>query len=74
MTARRSIRSTRVWLTPKGSASALQVHQTEADEWAELDVAEQLVREAEAELFVYPGSAHLIADSSLAEYSSPPPR
>lgn len=51
---------------PKGVA--LQVHQTETDEWAELDVAEQLVREGEGELFVYPGSAHLIADSSLAEY------
>ena len=39
-----------------------------SDEWAELDVAEQLVRDAEGELFVYPGSDHLIADSSLEEY------
>ncbi|MDQ4057598.1 MAG: dienelactone hydrolase family protein [Actinomycetota bacterium] len=47
----------------------LQVHVSEGDEWLELDVAHELVAEAASgELFLYPGSAHLFTDSSLAEY------
>jgi len=47
----------------------LQVHITEGDEWVELDEVEQLVGEAaHAELFIYPGSAHLVADSTLPSY------
>jgi dienelactone hydrolase len=47
----------------------LQVHVTEGDEWVELDEVERLVGEAgHAELFIYPGSAHLVADSTLPEY------
>jgi dienelactone hydrolase len=50
-------------------ATRLQVHVAEGDEWVELDEAEQLAGEAaHAELFIYPGSAHLVADSTLAEY------
>jgi dienelactone hydrolase len=50
-------------------ATALQVHVTQGDEWVELDEVEQLAGDAEhAELFIYPGSAHLVADSSLDEY------
>ena len=46
-----------------------QVHITEGDEWVELDEVEQLAGDADhAELFIYPGSAHLVADSSLDEY------
>ncbi len=43
----------------------------DADEWTEddRDVAESVVRETdEAELFLYPGSSHLFADSSLDDY------
>ncbi len=47
----------------------LQMHLMEGDEWSELDVAEDLRDEiAGAELFVYPGSAHLFADASLRDY------
>ena len=41
------------------------------DPWAEEDrpAAEALVEEVEdAELFIYPGSGHLFADSSLGDY------
>jgi dienelactone hydrolase len=49
----------------------LQIHMMDADPWAEEDrpVAEALVEEVEdAELFLYPGSGHLFADSSLGDY------
>jgi dienelactone hydrolase len=49
----------------------LQIHMMDADPWAEEDrpVAEALVKEVEdAELFLYPGSGHLFADSSLGDY------
>ena len=47
----------------------LQIHTMDADEWMELNEAESLRDEvAGAELFVYPGSKHLFADSSLEDY------
>ena len=49
----------------------LQIHMMDADPWAEEDrpAAEALVTEIEdAELFLYPGSGHLFADSSLGDY------
>lgn len=47
----------------------LQLHTTEGDAWTELDVLRSLAEQINsAELFVYPGSAHLFADSSLDEY------
>ena len=49
----------------------LQVHMMDADPWAEEDrpAAEALVEEIEdGELFLYPGSGHLFADASLADY------
>jgi dienelactone hydrolase len=49
----------------------LQIHMMDRDPWAEEDlpVAEALVEEVEgAELFLYPGSGHLFADSSLDDY------
>ena len=49
----------------------VQIHAMENDEWFEEDraAAEALVEEAEnAELFLYPGNAHLFADSSLADF------
>jgi dienelactone hydrolase len=54
---------------PKGVP--LQIHMMDGDPWAEEDrpAAEALVEEAEdAELFIYPGSGHLFADSSLSDY------
>jgi dienelactone hydrolase len=50
-------------------AVPLQIH--EADEWAGADiaVAEALVEKIPtAELFLYPGSAHLFADPSSGDY------
>lgn len=48
---------------------ALQVHVTAEDEWVDLLEVEELAEDAgHAELFIYPGSAHLVADPSLAEY------
>ena len=49
----------------------LQIHMMDSDPWAEEDrpAAEALVKEVEdAELFIYPGSGHLFADSSLKDY------
>jgi dienelactone hydrolase len=49
----------------------LQIHMMDRDPWAEEDlpVAEALVEEVEgAELFLYPGSGHLFADSSLDDF------
>jgi dienelactone hydrolase len=49
----------------------VEIHMMDADPWAEEDrpAAEALVKEVQgAELFVYPGSGHLFADSSLADY------
>jgi dienelactone hydrolase len=49
----------------------LQIHMMDADPWAEEDrpAAEALVEEvADAKLFIYPGSGHLFADSSLGDY------
>ena len=49
----------------------LQIHMMDADPWAEEDrpAAEALVEEVEdAELFLYPGSGHLFADSTLDDF------
>ena len=49
----------------------LQIHMMDRDPWAEEDLpaAEALVQEVEdAELFLYPGSGHLFADSSVDDY------
>ena len=47
----------------------LQLHIAEDDAWSERDVAEALAEEVpDAELFLYPGSAHLFADPSAADY------
>ncbi|HEX6989359.1 MAG TPA: dienelactone hydrolase family protein [Bacillota bacterium] len=47
----------------------LQVHVMEDDPWGEVDVIQELVSAVPgAQLFLYPGSAHLFTDSSLAEY------
>ena len=41
----------------------LQIHTMDADEWTEIDVVKELAGQIEvAELFLYPGSAHLFAD------------
>ena len=51
------------------ATAALQLHVTAEDEWIELLEVEQLAEDAgAAELFIYPGSAHLVADPSLGEY------
>jgi dienelactone hydrolase len=49
----------------------LQIHMMDADPWGDEDrpAAEVLVKEIkDAELFLYPGSGHLFADSSLKDY------
>lgn len=51
----------------------VQIHAMEHDEWFEEDAAaaqELVERVDEAELFLYPGSAHLFADSSLGDYDA----
>jgi dienelactone hydrolase len=52
-------------------AVPLQIHVMDADEWADEDraVAEALVEQIPtAELFLYPGSAHLFADPNSGDY------
>jgi dienelactone hydrolase len=47
----------------------LQLHYMEEDEWAEPDVYAALGEDIPgSEVFVYPGSSHLFADSSLSDY------
>jgi len=49
----------------------VQIHAMEGDEWfaEDLVAARELVEEVEeAELILYPGSGHLFADSSLADF------
>ena len=49
----------------------LQIHMMEDDEWAEEDLpaARELVEANDgAELFLYPGDRHLVADNSLPDY------
>lgn len=49
----------------------LQIHMMEGDPWAEEDLpaARELVEANDrAELFLYPGTGHLFADNSLADY------
>jgi dienelactone hydrolase len=56
---------------PWPEAVPLQIHMMEDDPWTEEDrpVAEALVDEvASAELFLYPGSGHLFADTSSNDY------
>ena len=48
----------------------LQIHMTEHDKWCDIDVAQTLRHEADAELFLYRGSRHLFADPSLDEYDA----
>src|SRR6478752_836407 len=47
----------------------LQMHTMEHDPWVELDVCQALAAEVEsAELYVYPGSGHLFADTGSPDY------
>ncbi len=49
----------------------VQIHAMDADEWfsEDLEAAQELVEQAgDAELFLYPGAAHLFADSSLGDF------
>ncbi len=53
----------------------VQIHGMDDDEFfaheGDIDAARQLVEQVEdAELFTYPGNAHLFADSSLASYDA----
>jgi dienelactone hydrolase len=51
----------------------VQIHMMEGDEWSQEDLpaARDLVEVAEnAELFLYPGDAHLFADSSLGDFDA----
>jgi dienelactone hydrolase len=49
----------------------MQIHTMEDDDWGDVDVAREVANTVpEAELFLYPGSGHLFADSSLADYDA----
>jgi dienelactone hydrolase len=49
----------------------LQIHMMEGDEWAQEDLpAARELAEGGAELFLYPGDAHLFADSSLPQHDA----
>lgn len=54
--------------TPWPDGVALQVHLTEHDPWSDHEAASELAAEAEGELFIYPGSGHLVVDDSLSSY------
>jgi dienelactone hydrolase len=47
----------------------LQIHTMEDDDWGDVDIARELAATIEgAELFVYPGDAHLFTDNSLPAF------
>lgn len=47
----------------------LQIHVMDRDPWGDVEVVKELAHTVEgAELYLYPGSAHLFTDSSLPEY------
>jgi dienelactone hydrolase len=50
----------------------LQIHIMESDPWAEEDIpaARELAENEGAELFLYPGEAHLFADNSTLDYDA----
>jgi dienelactone hydrolase len=57
--------------SPWPPALPVQIHMMDADEWSDEDrpAAKQLVDEIQnGELFLYPGTGHLFADSSLSDY------
>jgi len=57
---------------PWPAGTPLQLHAMEADDWADVHVMRALAKEIpEAELFLYPGAAHLFADASLEDYDEP---
>jgi dienelactone hydrolase len=54
---------------PWPDGARLQIHVSEGDKWFNREDGEQLVSEVPgAELFLYPGSAHLFTDRSWEEY------
>jgi dienelactone hydrolase len=55
--------------SPWPAGVPLQLHVMADDAWGDVDVVRSLRDEVNgAALFIYPGSAHLFADSSLPEY------
>ncbi|MEZ4358944.1 MAG: dienelactone hydrolase family protein [Kofleriaceae bacterium] len=48
----------------------VQVHTSQEDPWVDAGVLAAFAEAASAEVFRYPGSAHLFADSSGAEYDA----
>jgi dienelactone hydrolase len=49
----------------------LQIHTMEDDDWGDVDVARELAATIDgAELFVYPGNAHLFTDNSLSAFDA----
>jgi dienelactone hydrolase len=55
--------------SPWPSGLPLQIHTMEGDDWGDVEIARQLDGEVpEAEVFLYPGDAHLSSDSSLPVY------
>lgn len=58
---------------PWPAGVSLQIHGMEGDEWfqEDLEAARELAASVPgAELFLYPGTAHLFADSSLPDYDA----
>ncbi len=47
----------------------VQMHVSEEDEWADMDEVQALAAKDNAELFIYPGSAHLFAEPGSGEYN-----
>ena len=57
------------WLsTPWPAGLPMQIHISEGDPFEEREDMESLVVDVGAELFLYPGNAHLFTDSSLEVY------
>lgn len=49
-------------------AIPVQIHTSEHDPWVDVGVRDAFVREAGAELYLYPGNRHLFADESSPDY------
>lgn len=51
------------------AAVGIQIHVAEDDDWVDVDIAQELAATAGGELFSYPVSTHLVADSTVPGYS-----
>ncbi|HEX5542821.1 MAG TPA: dienelactone hydrolase family protein [Micromonospora sp.] len=54
--------------SPWPAGTPAQMHAMDSDEWAEVPIMKEVAAQIHAELFLYPGTGHLFADTSSEDY------